>query len=64
MPLSNAVSRRWEKIRSTIESLDRAFNESPIEDQARRLAAIEARMDAVEESIGRGALDANLTSSA
>lgn len=61
MSLSNVFSRRWEKVKSALESLDRAFTYSPLDDQARRLAAIESRMDAMEELIGRDASCADIT---
>lgn len=54
MSLANALGRRWQKLRSALELMDRAFDHSPLDDHARRIAALEARMAKVEETVSAG----------
>lgn len=48
MSLAKFASQRWSKLKSALETLDRALDYSPLEEQARRLAAIEARLNELE----------------
>lgn len=54
MSLSSALGRGWQRLRSALERLDSAFDYSPLDDQARRIAALEARMAKVEETVSAG----------
>jgi len=54
MSLFNDFGRRWQKLRSALELLDRAFGYSPLEEHMRRLAALEARMAKFEETDSAG----------
>lgn len=54
MSLISALGRLWQRLSSALELLDSAFDYSPLDDHARRLAALEARMAKVEKTFSAG----------